>query len=134
MSQSYYERLEIVECCNCHMNFGMTPEFKAEKLKDHSTFTCPAGHRQHFAGESEEEKLRRENQRLVQNRAFLEDRIRQEHEHKEAEKRSHIATRGHLTRIRKRAKGGVCPCCNRTFSSLARHMTHMHPEFAKEKA
>jgi hypothetical protein len=28
----------------------------------------------------------------------------------------------------------VCPCCNRTFSNLQRHMAHKHPQFAKVEA
>lgn len=33
-------------------------------------------------------------------------------------------------RLRKRIKNGVCPCCHRTVSQLARHMKTKHPDFA----
>jgi hypothetical protein len=33
-----------------------------------------------------------------------------------------------LRRIQKRTAAGVCPCCNRTFQQLARHMKTRHPE------
>lgn len=34
--------------------------------------------------------------------------------------------------LRNRAAAGVCPCCNRTFEQLGRHMTTKHPEYVKE--
>lgn len=37
--------------------------------------------------------------------------------------------KGHATRITKRAKAGVCPCCNRSFENLRRHMASQHPTF-----
>jgi hypothetical protein len=33
-------------------------------------------------------------------------------------------------RIEKRIHAGVCPCCNRTFQNLARHMNTKHPDEA----
>ncbi len=36
-----------------------------------------------------------------------------------------------MTKVKKRAANGVCPCCNRTFSDLARHMKAKHPDFAE---
>ena len=34
-------------------------------------------------------------------------------------------------RIEKRAKAALCPCCNRSFVSLARHIQSQHPELVK---
>jgi 4-hydroxy-3-methylbut-2-en-1-yl diphosphate synthase IspG/GcpE len=31
--------------------------------------------------------------------------------------------------LAKRAKAGVCPCCNRTFSNMAEHMKKQHADF-----
>ena len=39
------------------------------------------------------------------------------------------ATKGVVTRLKKRAIAGVCPCCNRTFQQLAAHMAHKHPDY-----
>jgi hypothetical protein len=44
----------------------------------------------------------------------------------EQEENSHRATRGHLTRVKKRVQNGVCPKCNRTFQNLQRHMASQH--------
>ncbi len=46
----------------------------------------------------------------------------------ESERKSHSATKGKLTKITKRVAAGVCPCCNRTFANLARHMATKHGE------
>lgn len=32
-------------------------------------------------------------------------------------------------RLQKRIEKGVCPCCNRTFLNLQKHMATKHPEF-----
>lgn len=84
---------------------------------------CPVGHVWAFAGEGEAEQLRkqleREQQRLQATRDLLAH-----------EERSHAATRGHLTRTKKRVGNGVCPCCGRTFQQLARHMKAKHPDYA----
>ncbi|WP_165394478.1 helix-turn-helix domain-containing protein [Pseudoxanthomonas winnipegensis] len=33
--------------------------------------------------------------------------------------------------MRQRVMNGVCPCCNRTFENLRRHMHDKHPEFGQ---
>lgn len=33
-------------------------------------------------------------------------------------------------KIEKRVANGVCPCCNRTFEDLARHMSTKHKDYA----
>lgn len=45
--------------------------------------------------------------------------------------RSRRAIRGVLTRTAKRVAAGVCPCCNRSFGNLSRHMTGQHPDYVK---
>ncbi len=49
-----------IECCNCHVVFAITEEWQAALRKCHNWFYCPAGHVQHYTGESDEEKLKRE--------------------------------------------------------------------------
>lgn len=95
--------------------------------REQTNIYCPLGHAWSFAGEGEAADLRRrlesEQKRLKATRDLL-----------RAEERSHTATRGHLTRQKKRVANGVCPCCNRTFKQLARHMKSKHPEFVAESA
>jgi hypothetical protein len=85
---------------------------------------CPLGHTWIFAGEGEADRLRvqvqRERQRVAATRSLLAH-----------EERSHAATRGHLTRTRKRIANGVCPCCHRHFENVERHMRTKHPDYSE---
>ena len=111
-------------CCECGIIWAAPAHFIKERRNDHKWFYCPNGHRQHYPQESEEERLRRERDRLRQEQAYLEGRV--------AEEERRAATyKGHATRLRRRAKAGVCPCCNRNFQNLARHMDSKHPRLWK---
>ena len=98
-------------------------------------FYCGYGHSQHFiVGETEAEKLRRERDRLAQRLAERDDEIKRQRELREGTERQLSATRGVVTRIKNRVGHGVCPCCNRTFGDLSRHMATKHPTYAAEAA
>lgn len=128
------QKLVTEECCHngCGVLFAMTEEFVRERRKDHAWWYCPNGHRQHYSGDNEEEKLRREVNRLRQNEAYLEDCRREAEERADHEKRRANGYKGHATRISKRVKAGVCICCNRTFQDLAAHMATKHPKFTPQ--
>lgn len=121
--------VEVV-CCRCKEPFGLLQSSYDTLQRNGATFHCPWGHVQHFAeGETEADKLRRERDRLKQNTAYLQDQLREAREATEHQRRRANGYKGHATRITKRAKAGVCPCCNRTFKQLAAHMANKHPEF-----
>ena len=40
-------------------------------------------------------------------------------------------TRKELHSVKARVAHGVCPCCNRTFKQLARHMKTKHPDYVE---
>lgn len=82
---------------------------------------CPNGHFLIYK-ESEATKLRRECNVLKQQTARLEDEKR---EALEKAKRAEAATK----KLQKRTAAGTCPCCQRSFSNMAEHMKHQHPEF-----
>jgi hypothetical protein len=119
------ETLVAVRCGECGVWFGMTEFMHAKRLEDKKFWFCPNGHNRHFIGKSEAEKARERAEAAERRLAATRDLLTQE-------ERSHAATRGHLTRVKKRASAGVCPCCNRTFQQLARHMKSKHPEFPEE--
>jgi hypothetical protein len=113
--------LVVEECYLCGIAFGMPSDYKEVRLRKRDTFYCPNGHGQHYTGKTDAEKLREANERLQATRDLL-----------AAEERSHIATRGHLTRAKKKIKGGVCPApgCKRHFTDLERHIASKHPGFS----
>lgn len=116
-----------IDCYLCGVPFALTERLYSQRLDDGANFYCPNGHQQHFT-ESTRDKLRKAEERLAEERR----RTKAARDLLEHEERSHAATRGHLTRHKKRVSAGVCPCCNRTFQQLARHMKTKHPEYVAE--
>lgn len=118
---SFVGKIEYVTetCCNCGMSFAMTAEFQRRKLKNRTSFYCPAGHRQHYIGRTEEQKLR--------------DQLDEERRRKAAIQGERDAIAKTYRRIRDRVKNGVCPCCNRSFSNLREHIRKQHPEFGDDR-
>jgi phage/plasmid primase-like uncharacterized protein len=109
--------------------------FDAAKRSEKVGFYCSYGHPLVFMeGESDLDKMRRERDRLAQQLAQRDDRIREEREARETAERRAAAARGLVTKIKNRVGHGVCPCCNRTFSDLARHMAGKHPGYVAEAA
>lgn len=122
------------KCHRCHTEFVLPNSlYDAAKRSEKVSFFCPYGHEAIFpAGETEEQKLRRERDVLAQRIAQKDDRIKSLVESRDRLDRRLSATRGVVTKIKNRVGGGVCPCCNRTFSALAHHMKTKHPEFRAE--
>lgn len=113
--------LEPVTCYSCGAIFGMDSDFHQNRKNDHKIFYCPNGHGQHFTGESQAEKYKRllETERT---------RVQWERDQREATERSLAAQKGQVTKLKKRVGKGVCPCCNRHFENVERHMASKHPE------
>lgn len=97
-----------------------------------SVFCCNGHSMVFLEGESEADKLRRERDQLVQRLAQKDDDIRHQRERAERGERQLSAARGQITRIKNRAAKGVCPCCNRHFTNLERHMHTKHPGYVTE--
>lgn len=127
------------KCYSCKCTMWIPDDLEAAALcrrgPEGIQFFCAYGHRQHFVqGETEAAKLRRERDRLAQRIAEKDDEIaRQRGFRVEAERRL-AATKGVVTRIKNRVGRGVCPCCNRTFENIARHMANQHPTWTAEAA
>ena len=118
--------LTVETCCVCAIGFAMPDELRKRALADHEVnFYCPAGHSQHYTGETAE-------QRLTKQLAAARGNERHARERLETEERRARAFKGQVTKIKRRVAAGVCPCCNRTFQDLARHMQGQHPDFIKE--
>lgn len=112
------EHLVTERCCSCGTLFALTDSLAALRRQDRQTFYCPNGHPQYFVGKTDKELLREAEATLKAARAKL-----------QAETDQRKAAERELKRQRQRAKGGACPCCNRTFVQLARHIKTQHPGF-----
>lgn len=125
-----------LSCADCGMDIFMTRHYEVWLQEDaRRKFTCLKGHSQHFSdSENDIEKIRRERNLLKQQAAMHEDEIREEQERRKAAERAAAAQKGQVTRLKNRAKAGVCPCCNRSFQNLQRHMENKHPDFGKAES
>lgn len=123
-------------CWKCKTEVWLPDELHAAAHRSSGVgFFCSYGHRAIFTeGETEADKFRRERDVLAQRVAQRDDEIREQRERREATERQLSATRGVVTRIKNRVGHGVCPCCNRTFGDLYRHMSTKHPGYAAEAA
>lgn len=125
--------LVTIECCTCHMIFGAPREFNQERLDDHGWFYCPAGHRQHYTGKSDAEKLRERLEREERRTTFWQDQAEGARRDALHERRRAAAARGQLTKMRNRVARGLCPQqgCRRSFTNLHDHVRGEHPELVE---
>lgn len=107
--------LTDMTCGSCGIDFAMPEWFRKQKKADGSTWYCPAGHPRVYR-ESDVAAAKRllEEERLA--RQAVEDQL--------------AASQREAKRQAKRVANGVCPCCNRSFVQLARHMKAKHPDFS----
>lgn len=112
--------METIECGNCGIVFGVPHQWLKDKRDSGGGFHCPNGHPRIF-GEGRADKYRREAERLRQRMAEKDDEIASE------QKRA-AAYKGQVTRLKKRSAAGLCPCCNRHFTNLERHMATKHKD------
>jgi hypothetical protein len=118
-----FTQYEFLTCGKCGIRFAAPRHFiGARRAGDQGVtdFYCPNGHCRVFR-ETETDRLRHERDNLRQQMARVED------ERAEAIAARQKAER-ELKRTQTRAGAGVCPCCNRSFRSLALHMKNKHPE------
>ena len=119
--------LDTIECCTCFTTFAMTADLNKHFLGNRrESFFCPRGHAQSYLGETEEQKLRRKLASAEQDADWYKV-------HMETAERSLRATKGVVTKLRKRAEAGACPFgCRRHFADVQRHVASKHPGEALE--
>lgn len=131
MISTYTGSLVHETCITCGTVFGVTDDYHRQLKRSHKSFYCPNGHSQFYPGQSELEKVRdeltRERAEHDQTRASRDDQARRA---KHQERRARVM-KGHHTRLKRRVSAGCCPCCNRTFQNLARHMAGQHPTYVE---
>lgn len=123
-------------CPICGVHYALDKAFDDYRLsggsgldnKNTLGWHCPNGHSLIYT-ENEADRLRRERDSLKQQQARYEERLKSANDRAERERNRANGYKGHATKITKRAKNGVCPCCNRSFENLKRHMATKHPTF-----
>lgn len=118
----------VAVTCWCGIVHAIPDSLHRIAQKDHKhAVYCPLGHEWVVSGPTEAERLRERLANEQERRAATTALLRHE-------ERSHAATRGHMTRIKKRIAHGVCPCCNRSFADVERHMASQHPDYVTAAA
>lgn len=121
-------RMYIWSCPTCGVVYGIPVEFAEDKKKNGEWYYCPNGHSLSWR-ESEADKQRKRAVRAEADRDYWQREEKRERERAERIKREKAAVKGQLTKTKKRVANGVCPCCNRQFVNLHRHMSTQHPDF-----
>jgi len=125
------DELVVEQCPTCAVIYAIPLVLKTKALERRGPqgkqIHCPNGHTWHYTGKTEAEKLREQLEEQQRRTMAARDLL-------EAEERSHAATRGHLTRTKKRVAAGVCPHpdCHRHFTNLERHVASKHPELLEQ--
>lgn len=113
-------QLTTMRCGGCGMVWAMPEFFRLERQKTGQSWFCPRGC-ERANKETEAEKL------LKQLTASKTETLRQTQLKIEAELAREESIRK-LKRVERRARAALCPCCNRSFSNLQRHLQTKHPE------
>lgn len=101
-----------ITCWKCGIIFGVPTTWNSKRHEDHETFWCPNGHGAVFAAKSQAEILGEKLARMI-------------HYHEQAQ-----AALRDAGRKLKRVASGICPCCNRSFKQVARHMAAKHKNWS----
>lgn len=116
-----------IDCIYCDFVFAVPKTADEKWQNNHTTFYCPKCRgNMHYSDKPETERLEKDLAYYKSKNASL-------RESNEFYQNSARAYKGHHTRVKNRVKNGVCPCCNRTFKDLQRHMKSKHPDFQKEE-
>lgn len=120
--------LEVFECNGCHIMYGVPAGFLEDRRRTGDVFYCPNGCQRVYR-ETEADRLKAELAKQAQRLEQAETIAGEYRERARSAERRLTANRGVITRLKNRAANGVCPCCNRSFEDLRRHMTTKHPDF-----
>ena len=115
--------LTSIHCGGCAGTYAINERFRQECHTQGKFWHCPYCDTLWGYGEGELARVKRQ----LEEQRKLKDQERLWREKAEHQTR---AVRGVVTKLKKRAANGICPCCKRTFAQLARHMATKHPEYA----
>lgn len=123
--------LYIVNCGPCGGTYALNKRYVAQKREKGGYWHCPYCQTSWGYGESENERLKAALEKQKKSTQWQADRARKAEEDAEHRRRQYVGMKGVLTKQKNRVSKGVCPCCNRYFKNLHRHMESKHPKFTK---
>ena len=121
--------LKPLQCGTCGVWHAIPQTMYNTCLEEGGYWTCPNGHSRGFNEGSLRKQLEKEKKR----RKWSEENAENARNEADKSERRRIAQKAAMTRLKNRAKVGVCPCCTRTFKQLAAHMKNKHPNYDNDK-
>lgn len=124
--------LTVMDCPSCAVIYAIPDRMERERREDGKGFYCPNGHSLTFDGEIH--KLRKRLASVEKDVQWYKDAEKSEREQRQQAERSLTATKGVVTKMRKRAIAGVCQFCHRHFTDMERHVASKHQGTEAEDA
>ena len=113
------ESFELTHCPACGVAFALPSDLIDSLRRSKERFYCPNGHGQSYSGpnaaEQEVISLRLALQKELTDKGFILSQL--DRERREAK------------RLKRRITNGLCPCCNRSFADLRRHIATKHKDY-----
>lgn len=126
------QKFEVIYCYKCNIGFAVSASIRRRWSDAGDNFYCPNGHIQHYT-ESDVQKLEKQLAQETKRKEWAEQDAIRQRERADTNEKRRISQKAATTRLRNRAKAGVCPCCTRSFKQLAAHMSNKHPDFKPEE-
>lgn len=115
------ETFVVEHCCDCGVAFAMTESMRNRFRSNGGSFYCPNGHGQYYAV-TEVQRLKDELNASQKRLTAIQFELAAERSAREQVQKKN-------KRLEKRASVGMCPCCNRQFVNMQRHMKTKHPGY-----
>lgn len=128
MNLSFTTDLTAIHCGECGGTYAIDSRYYRQRQQGGGYWNCP--YCQIIWGFSKDASETVKLKRKLENIEAVAERERSWR--KDTERRL-SATRGVVTRIKNRVSNGVCPCCNRHFRNLYKHMESKHPNYVKSE-
>lgn len=123
--------LTRMSCGECAGTFAINEQYRLQRKEKGGSWNCPYCKTSWSYSESTVNELKRELA-VEKNRTELAIKRKEWAEQEAKVERNRAgAYKGIITKIKSRVSKGVCPCCNRTFANLARHMGTQHPDYVE---
>lgn len=119
--------LSIVNCGECGGSYAINARYRSQCRDKGTGWTCPYckcswGYYKNNRHKDLEDQL----ERAQRDRDHYLSQVSHARRQRDNARNSH-------KKMRNRVKNGVCPCCNRTFQNLLKHMRTKHPEISDDK-
>ncbi len=126
--------LIVWECPSCGIVYGIPEDFANACRESGRRYCCPNGHHLGW-NETETDRQRKRAEAAERRAAAASDTADRWRTNAETQRRTAVALKGHLTRMRKRIANGVCPVpgCKRSgFEKVMSHIASQHKDWLAE--